>query len=122
MFNNTTRDTGPGEFVSSTSDGLLWFAPAPANAVKVRVAEHWTVPTHPIPGTAYKGVRYWYFVSPKHWPTATRGKLCKDLPDNQKPDAGECKIQAYDSHDNPVPFGRDYVDPDWSVDPQRQPL
>ncbi|MFT9195911.1 MAG: hypothetical protein ABF489_07805 [Bifidobacterium sp.] len=98
---------------STTQNGsdLMMFAPAPANAVRVQVAEHQSVPTHAIPGFFYKGVRYWYFAYPKNWPNSASGEECDSLFDSQHPAKGHCKIQAYDKNGEVVPFGNHYLDP-----------
>ena len=115
-FDNT-KSTASGSFIMATDDGSLWMGPAPANAVKVRVAEHVTVPTHAIPGKAYRGVRYWYYVFPSKRTAATGGTVCGDMLDDARSGKGERKIQAYDRNGHAIPFGRDYVDPHRSTDP-----
>ncbi|MFT9009262.1 MAG: hypothetical protein ABF489_07795 [Bifidobacterium sp.] len=90
-------------------DEFMMLAPAPANAVRVQIAEHQSVPTHVIPGSLYRGVRYWYFAYPKNWPNSTSGKECDILFDKQKPTKGHCKIQAYDKNGEVVPFSNHYL-------------
>ncbi|MFT9209075.1 MAG: hypothetical protein ABF484_04295 [Bifidobacterium sp.] len=97
--------------INKHTDEFMIFAPAPANAVRVQVAEHQSVPTHAIPGFFYKGVRYWYFAYPKNWPNSASGEECDSLFDSQHPAKGHCKIQAYDKNGEVVPFGNHYLDP-----------
>ncbi|MFT8330403.1 hypothetical protein [Bifidobacterium psychraerophilum] len=95
--------------INNKMNEFMIFAPAPAGAATVRVAEHQTVPTHEIPGFFYKGIRYWYFVYPANWPNSGSGKICDELLDNVQAPEGHCKVQAYDRDGKVIPFGNNYL-------------
>ena len=127
-FDNTETQTAE----SSTIDAVTWrevtentldhpdafhgpfirFAPAPVNAVEVRVAEHRTVRTHVLDRPGFPHVTYWYYATDSHGQSKTDGYICGDPYNDEQADQSDegdgCVTTAYDAQGHEVPFGKDY--------------
>jgi|GEM_PF-4587595 len=102
-FDNTPTDTS-GEFAvsecplyfsgGSPDSSCVWYSPAPADAVSVRIGENKTVPTHKISHFGFPHVTYWYYLeNATGWPQEY-GKQCELWPDNSPAPAHGCKVEA----------------------------
>ena len=90
---------------------FIRFAPAPANVVRVRVAQHRVVNTHVLDRPGFPRVTYWYYPINVSGGSQADGEPCGERRDNERHDGlekGDCLITAYDAQGHPVPFGKDY--------------